>query len=112
MAPHFAEEQWEKLGNTQSIYLETWPILKEEELKGGIIKIPVQVNGKLKTVVEVEENLTQEEILKTIKADEKVKEILNNNTIKKEIYVPKKIFNLVVYKGENQWDFLINYKKE
>ena len=96
LAPHFAEEQWEKLGNTQSIYLETWPIVKEEELKGGIIKIPVQVNGKLKTVVEVEENLTQEEILKTIKADEKVKEILNNNTIKKEIYVPKKIFNLVV----------------
>lgn len=96
LAPHFAEEQWEKLGNTQSIYLETWPEVKIEELKGGIIKIPVQVNGKLKTVVEVEENLTQEEILKTIKADEKVKEILNNNTIKKEIYVPKKIFNLVV----------------
>lgn len=96
LAPHFAEEQWEKLGNTQSVYLETWPEVKIEELKGGIIKIPVQVNGKLKTVVEVEENLTQEEILKTIKADEKVKEILNNNTIKKEIYVPKKIFNLVV----------------
>ena len=96
LAPHFAEEQWEKLGKINSVHKEKWPEINEQELQGGSKEIPVQVNGKLKATVMVDASATPEEILETIKADEKVQKIMEENEIKKEIYVPGKIYNLVV----------------
>ncbi len=96
LAPHFTEEQWEKLGKTESIHKQSWPKINEKEMNGGTKKIPIQVNGKLKTCVTVNVDATDDEILNIIKSDSKVKEIFNNNNIKKEIYVPGRIYNLVV----------------
>ena len=96
LAPHFAEEQWEKLGKKQSVHKEEWPKVNKEEVFSGTKKIPVQVNGKLKAVVEVDESLSPEEMLEIVKKDSKVMEIMNKSEIKKEIYVPGKIYNLVV----------------
>ena len=98
LAPHFTEEQWEKLGKTTSIHKEDWPIINEKEMQGGTKDIPVQVNGKLKCCVSVDADASAEEILIKIKENEKVKEIFQKNNIKKEIYVPGKIYNLVVEK--------------
>ena len=98
LAPHFTEEQWEKLGKETSIHKEKWPKINQNEMNGGTKEIPVQVNGKLKTCVTVSADASADEILEAIKEDAKVKEILNNNKIKKEIYVPGKIYNLVVEK--------------
>ena len=92
------EEEWNKLGNNTSIHLEDWPEINEEELQGGNIIIPVQVNGKLKAQVEVSSNLSAEEILEAVKKDSKVEKLFENNEVVKEIYVPKKILNLVVKK--------------
>lgn len=96
LAPHFTEELWEKLGKKESINKEEWPQIKQEEMNGGTKKIPVQVNGKLKTCVVVDADATPEEILKVIKEDKQVIEIFEKNNVKKEIYVPGKIYNLVV----------------
>ena len=96
LAPHFTEELWEKLGKKESIHKEEWPQIKQEEMNGGTKKIPVQVNGKLKTCVVVDADATPEEILKVIKEDKQVIEIFEKNNVKKEIYVPGKIYNLVV----------------
>ena len=96
LAPHFAEELWHELGNTTNVYNEEWPKVNEKELQGGIIKIPVQVNGKLKTTVEVDAEMDKQEMLKVIKQDEKVQKILEGKDVKKEIYVPGKILNIVV----------------
>lgn len=96
LAPHFTEEQWEKLGNTESIHKQAWPKINEEEMNGGTKQIPIQVNGKLKACVTVDVDATPDEILEIIKADSKVKEIFDNNNIKKEIYVPGRIYNLVI----------------
>jgi leucyl-tRNA synthetase len=95
LAPHFTEELWESLGKTTSIHKETWPKINEQELKGGSKEIPVQVNGKLKTRVLVNAELTPDEILDIIKQDEKVKDIFEKYNIIKEIYVPGKIYNIV-----------------
>ena len=98
LAPHFAEEQWEKLGNTESIHKEAWPKINKEEMNGGTKSIPVQVNGKLKLCVDVDADSSPEEMLSTIKENEQVKEIFETCNIKKEIYVPGKIYNLVIEK--------------
>ena len=96
LAPHFAEELWNGLGKTQSVYKEEWPKVNEAQLTGGIKEIPVQVNGKLKMCVSVDADATPEEILTAIKSDSKVKELFNKYDVKKEIYVPGRIYNLVV----------------
>ena len=99
LAPHFAEEQWEKLGKTDFVYEQQWPKIIESEMNGGTKEIPVQVNGKLKLCVTVNADSSSEEILGTIKSDEVVKKLLENNEVIKEIYVPGKIYNLVVKKN-------------
>ncbi len=96
LAPHFAEEQWERLGKTESIHKEKWPEINEKEMSGGTKEIPIQVNGKLKATVLVDNDATPDEILSTIKESEQVKELLNKYNVKKEIYVPGRIYNLVV----------------
>ena len=98
LAPHFAEEQWEKLGKKEFAYNEKWPQIIESEMNGGTKKIPVQVNGKLKTCIEVDADLTPEEILKKIKEDQRVIDLLEQNDVIKDIYVPGKIYNIVVKK--------------
>ncbi len=98
LAPHFAEELWEKLGKSDFAYNQKWPEVNEEELKGGTKEIPIQVNGKLKFCITVDAEQNADEILEVIKSTEKVKELLEKNNVVKEIYVPGKIFNIVVKK--------------
>ena len=98
LAPHFAEEQWENLGKHGFVYNEKWPEINEKEMSGGTKQIPVQVNGKLKTTVEVDVELSPDEILGVVKANAQVIDILNKNDVIKEIYVPGKIYNIVVKK--------------
>ena len=96
LAPHFAEELWQKTGHTDFVYNEKWPEIVESEMNGGTKDIPVQINGKLKLCVTVDAEDSAEEVLKKIKADAKVIELLEKNEVVKEIYVPCKIYNIVV----------------
>ena len=98
LAPHFAQEQWEKLNKEGFIYNESWPQVNESEMNGGTKEIPVQVNGKLKLCVTVGADETPEKILSKIKENPQVVEILNDDNFVKEIYVPGKIFNIVIKK--------------
>ena len=96
LAPHFAEEQWKKLGKEGFVYNQKWPEIIESEMNGGTKDIPVQVNGKLKCCVTVDAEANADEILEKIKNSPKVIEILNKHEVIKEIYVPSKIYNIVV----------------
>lgn len=98
LAPHFAEEQWQKLGKEQSVHKEEWPRVNEKELNGGTKNIPIQVNGKLRALIPVSTNATAEEILETIKSNYRVTTLLSQYDIKKEIYIPGRIYNIVVNK--------------
>ena len=95
LAPHFAEELWSKLGNKESIHNEEWPKVNEKELNGGTKQVPIQINGKLKDCISVDAEATNDEILELIKQSPKIVDAYNNFEIKKEIYVPGKIYNLV-----------------
>ncbi len=95
MAPHLGEELWEMHGGKTTLTFEAWPKFDESLAKDDTITVAVQVNGKLRTTLEVEPSITQTEILELAKADENVAKHLVG-TIVKEIYVPGKIVNFVV----------------
>ena len=95
LAPHFAEELWESIGKTTSVHKENWPKYNEEEMQLKQIEIPVQINGKVKAVVKVNVDLSDDEIKKVVKDNEYIKNALEGKNIIKEIYVKGKIYNIV-----------------
>ncbi|CDF58103.1 leucine--tRNA ligase [Thermobrachium celere] len=94
--PHITEELWEMMGKTGSVHEQMWPNYDIEALKQDEIEIVVQVNGKLRGKVLVPAEANQDEVLSIVKNDEKIKQILEEKQIIKEIVVPGKLVNLVV----------------
>ncbi|MFR3032045.1 MAG: leucine--tRNA ligase, partial [Blautia sp.] len=92
-APHIAEELWEKLGHTDSVFHTQWPTADEEAMKDDEIEIPVQINGKTKAVINISAESAKEEAIAAGK--EAIADKLTGNIVK-EIYVPKKIINIVM----------------
>lgn len=95
-APHLAEELWEKLGHTNTITFESWPEYDPGKLTKGTVLIVGQVNGKIRTRLEVERDFDEEKLKKMVKEDEKVKKYLDGKEIVKEIVVKNKLVNIVV----------------
>ena len=95
-APHITEELWQDLGHSSTIHIDTWPKWDEKYLVSETIKIAVQINGKLKSEIEVDANSEKDEVLKTAKGDSKVGNAIGDKEVKKEIYVPGKIVNFVI----------------
>ena len=91
-APHMGEELWEELGHTDSVFHHEWPAHDEEAMKDDEVEIPVQVNGKTKAVISIPVDISKEDAI--AKAKEVIGDKLYGNIIK-EIYVPKKIVNIV-----------------
>ena len=92
-APHIGEEVWHDMGGEGSVFHAGWPVYDEEHAKDDTISVPVQVNGKTRTVLSVPADIGKEEILAMAK--EAVADRLTG-TLVKEIYVPGRIVNLVV----------------
>ena len=91
-APHISEELWEEYGHTDSVFHTQWPQADEEAMKDDEIEIPVQINGKTKAVISIPVDISKEDAI--AKGREALGDKLNG-TIVKEIYVPKKIVNIV-----------------
>ena len=97
-APHICEELWKILGNKNSIAYAEWPEFVEEYLKEDSILYPIQINGKVRSEINIpsDKAVDKEFVLDHAKQDEKIKEYLENAEIIKEIFVPKRIINIVV----------------
>lgn len=96
VAPHIAEELWNRLGHNDTITYETWPTYDESKLVDESIEIPVQVNGKVRATVQINVDSTEEEVKNIVHANQNVQIQLDGKTIVKEIYVKNKIYNIVV----------------
>jgi len=99
MAPvtvHMSEEIWKELGHTNSIHEEEWCKWDENLAKASKITLVVQINGKVKDKVEVDESATDEELKQTALSTDKIKELTLGKEIVKTIVVPKKLVNIVV----------------
>lgn len=91
-APHLTEEIWEAYGHEDSVFHAEWPKADEEAMKDDEIEVPVQINGKTRAVISISAEASKEEAIAAGK--EAVADKLTG-TIVKEIYVPKKIINIV-----------------
>ena len=92
--PHISEEIWSNLGNQTLCINEIWSL--EDVIRKSEIKIAVQINGKTKEIIEVDDKFSKEKVLETVKLNNKIKKNLLGKNIVREIYVPGKIVNLVI----------------
>ena len=95
-APHITEELWHELGHTDTIHVNHWPKWDEKYLVSDVMTIIVQVNGKLRSRLELPADADKETIEQRALDDEKVRAYLDARTPKKVIYVPGKLVNIVV----------------
>lgn len=97
VAPHISEELWNTvLEHKGSIAYEKWPEYDEEKTIDDVIQIPVQLNGKVKVVIEASKDASEEVVKEMVHQNEIVKTNLEGKTIVKEIYVRGRIYNIVV----------------
>ncbi|HBY89412.1 MAG: leucine--tRNA ligase [Ruoffia tabacinasalis] len=95
LAPHLAEEIWEKLGHTESISEEAWPTFVEELTVDDQVEIVIQVMGKLVTRLDIDVNLDKEVVEELALSQESVQEAIKGKTIRKVIVVPNRLVNIV-----------------
>ena len=95
-APYLAHELWEMLGEKGSLLKQPWPRYDPELAKEEVIEIPVQVNGKLRNVVVVPADATEETIREAALSDEKIRSAIAGKQIAKVIVVPRKLVSIVV----------------
>jgi leucyl-tRNA synthetase len=95
-APHVAEECWQKLGNKKSIAYESWPVYDEQYCIENIVTIAIQINGKVRGKIEVDKSINENDVLEIAKKENKVAKFLGDSVIKKIIFVPGKILNILV----------------
>jgi len=95
-APHLAEEIWQRLGHDRSVFEQTWPTFDPELVEEDTVEVPVQINGRLRGTVTVPADATEEQTDQAARADAKIAKYLENATVVKRIYVPGRVFNLVV----------------
>ncbi len=96
LAPHLAEELWEKLEGKDFVMQQEWPTFDSSLLVSDTMKIVIQVNGKLRGDMDVASDMAKDDIMAQAKQQENVQKFLEGQTIKKEIYVPGKLVNFVV----------------
>jgi len=94
-APHITEEMWQDLGFKGYLHEAQWPKYDSSKLIDKTVELPVQINGKLRGVIEIDRNSSQEAIKEIINNNKNISSFLEGKTIVKEIYVPLKIYTIV-----------------
>ena len=94
-APHMCEEIWSIMGKEGFVSLAPWPEVDKKYLTEDSVSIAVQVNGKKRGLIEVSKDTTQDQAMDTAQAIDTVKNALDEKDIKKIIYVPAKILNII-----------------
>jgi leucyl-tRNA synthetase len=95
IAPHICEELWQRLGKTETLAYASWPTFEERLAADEMMSIPVQVNGKLRAVVEVDADAAGQEVEQAALAQEAVQRAIRGTSIKRIINVPGKLVNFV-----------------
>ena len=95
-APHLTEEMWELCGFEGMLNETKWPAYDEAKCVESAIEIVVQVNGKIKARINIPAEISAPDAIALAKEQDAVKAEMNGKTVIKELYVPKKLVNIVV----------------
>ncbi|MBQ9314542.1 MAG: leucine--tRNA ligase [Clostridia bacterium] len=96
VAPHLTEEMWEKLGLPGRLYQTTWPCYDEAKTVDREIEIPIQVNGKVRSTIRINKDAESSLVEKLAFENEDVLKFINGHEIVKKIYVPGRIYTIVI----------------
>lgn len=94
-APVLSEKLWQKLGHSESIFSEKWPNFDDSLIAEGKIKLAVQINGKTRSTIEINQAASEEEVIKLAQADKNAGKYLSNS-YQKVIYVKNRIINFII----------------
>ncbi|XOB40120.1 MAG: leucine--tRNA ligase [Candidatus Nealsonbacteria bacterium] len=94
--PHITEELWHYLGNKDSVHNQPWPKYDSGLIKEEIITLIIQVNGRVRDKVEVKADISEKEARDLTLSREKIKKRIGEKEIKKIIFVPGKLINIVI----------------
>ena len=97
-APHVTEELWHCLGNESSIIEEPFPELKQEYLVESTFTYPVSVNGKKRTEINIDLNITEDDLKKIVLENSTIQKWIEGNSFERIIYKPRQMINVVVKK--------------
>ena len=95
-APHFAEENWERLGHEGSIFDAKWPVWDERLTVEDTVEIAVQVSGKTRSRVTVPRGADEAAVVAAAQEDAAVRRFTEGKEVRKVVYVPNRLLNLVV----------------
>lgn len=94
-APHLAEELWERLGHSQSIFAEPWPTYESDVIQKEELLVVVQIDGKLRSRISLPAHAGEEELRVAALQDNRVQTWLEGKQVKRVVVVPKKLVNIV-----------------
>ena len=96
VAPHITEEMWELCGFGEPIYRQAWPKWDEGKLQEATVEIAVQISGKVRGRITVPAGMTREQAERELPEREEVQRLIAGKTVKKLVYVPGRLLNVVV----------------
>ena len=96
IAPHVAEELWHRIGKENLILTEGAPRVDERALVVEEVEIPVQINGRLRSRVRIPFGADRDTVLKIALSDRRVKSAVEGKEVRKVIYLPNRLINIVV----------------
>ncbi|MGD8373565.1 MAG: leucine--tRNA ligase [Candidatus Woesebacteria bacterium] len=94
-APHIAEEIWHQIGNENTVHLSGWPVADQKYLVDDVISIVVQINGKLRSTVDVPADSSEQAVKEAALSDKRINELLVGSEPKRVIYVAGRLVNIV-----------------
>ncbi len=95
-APHMSEELWRELSEEHTVHLTLWPRYDAAKLVQDVLKIVVQVNGKVRATLEVPADISREDLEVQALRNDRVQEFTNGSAPKKTIVVPGRLVNIVI----------------
>jgi leucyl-tRNA synthetase len=96
ITPHFSEELWQELGNKESIFKSSWPKYDPKLLIEENVELVIQVNGKVRSKLQVPRSISEDELKELVLKDEKLAAWLEGKSPKKFIVVPNRLINIVI----------------
>jgi leucyl-tRNA synthetase len=96
MTPHIAEELWQILGNPRGISQQKWPAFREDLTKEEQIEVIIQINGRLRGKILVNDGLSGDETIERALGDPRISMLLSDKQVLKTVVVPKKLVNIVL----------------